>query len=214
MRLDFFNPSLPRRVTAGLRERYPVPVIAMSNSTTSSWVPHNNMSSAHVGEPPNTQRDWYIVRGLLRVVGMGDTDPANGYVVAVTASETGQDYTSKRPAVIAGLIVVLVAITVVTGSRLALRASMSQMRFGADDWATIAAAVCLRGPRRRGPRRRTSPGPNADFLGVFQAMALTYTTCQLIMAIKGGGDHIVCSPTHIHKSPLKPAALESRRMSN
>lgn len=115
----------------------------MSTNTTSSWVPQNNMSSAHVGEPPNTQRDWYIVRGLLRAIKMYDADPAKGYIVAVTASQTGENYTSKRPAVIAGLIVVLVAITTVTGSRLALRASTSHMRFGADDWATIAAAVCI-----------------------------------------------------------------------
>lgn len=139
----------------------------MSNNATSSWVPHNNMSSAHVGEPPNTQRDWYIVRGLLRVVGLTDADPAKGYVVAVTASDTGEEYTSKRPAVIAGLIVVLVAITAVTGSRIALRASMSHMRFGADDWATIAAAVCA-----WDPRRRASPGPeNADFSSLFRQWA-------------------------------------------
>lgn len=135
-------------MTAGLRERCPYPVITMSTNATSSWVPHNNMSSAHIGEPPNTQRDWYIVRGLLRLIGMNDADPANGYVVAVTASDTGADYRSKRPAVIAGLITILVAITVVTGSRIALRASMSHMRFGADDWATIAAAVCHQDPRR------------------------------------------------------------------
>lgn len=119
------------------------PAFIMSTNTTSSWVPNDNLTSAYVGEPPNTQRDWYIVRGFLRTIGMGDVDPAKGYIVAATAADTGQDYTSKRPAVIAGLIIILVAITTVTGSRIALRASMSQMRFGADDWATIAAAVCF-----------------------------------------------------------------------
>lgn len=111
----------------------------MASSSNSSWVPHNNESSAFVGLPPNTQRDWYIVRGLLRAVGMEDADPAEGYVLA--PKDDGDNYNSKRPAVIAGLIIVLVAITFVTGARLALRASMSQMRFGTDDWATIAAAV-------------------------------------------------------------------------
>lgn len=105
----------------------------------SSWVPQNE-SSAIVGLSPNTERDWYIVRGLLRAVGMPDADPADGYMLA--PKNTGDDYTSKRPGVITGLIIVLVAITTVTGTRLALRASMSQMRFGIDDWATIAAAVC------------------------------------------------------------------------
>lgn len=106
----------------------------------SSWVPQNNESSGFVGLAPNTERDWYIVRGLLRAVGMPNADPADGYVLA--PKDTGDDYTSKRPGVITGLIIVLVAITTVTGTRLALRASMSQMRFGIDDWATIAAAVC------------------------------------------------------------------------
>ncbi|KAF3765109.1 hypothetical protein M406DRAFT_240003, partial [Cryphonectria parasitica EP155] len=104
-------------------------------------VPHNNESSAHVGSPPNTQRDWYIVRGLLRAIGLVDEDPAHGYVVA--AVDTGDEFTSKRPGVIAGLVIVLVAITGVTGARLAMRASVSQMRFGADDWATIAAALVM-----------------------------------------------------------------------
>lgn len=133
----------------------------MSINTTSTWVANDTLPSAIIGQPPNTQRDWYIVRGFLRLVGLGDTDPALGYVLA--AKDTGDNDGSKRPAVIAGLITCLVAISSVTIARLGLRASMSQMRFGTDDWATIAAA----------------------------AMGLTYTTCQLIMAIKGGGDHIV-----------------------
>lgn len=112
---------------------------AATSSYNSSWVPHNNESSAFVGLAPNTERDWYIVRGLLRAVGMPNADPAYGYVLA--PKNAGDVYTSKRPAVITGLIIVLVAITCVTGTRLALRASMSQMRFGIDDWATIAAAV-------------------------------------------------------------------------
>lgn len=107
----------------------------------SSWVPQANASSAFVGAAPNTERDWYIVRGLLRAVKMPELDPAGGYILA--PENTGDDYTSKRPAVIAGLVIVLVAITCVTGTRLILRAAMSSMRFGVDDWATIAAAVRL-----------------------------------------------------------------------
>lgn len=115
----------------------------MANNATSTWVANNTMPSAFIGMAPNTQRDWYIVRGLLRAVGLTDTDPALGYVTAVQPSGTASDLETKRPAVIAGLIVILVAITVVTGGRLILRASTTSMRFGADDWATIAAAVCL-----------------------------------------------------------------------
>lgn len=115
----------------------------MANSTTSTWVANDTMPSAHIGLPPNTQRDWYIIRGLLRAVGLTDADPANGYITAVKPTGTAADYETKRPAVIAGLITILVSITVVTGGRLILRASTTSMRFGADDWATIAAAVCV-----------------------------------------------------------------------
>lgn len=113
---------------------------AIMSSNATAWVPNNNASSAFVGDPPNTQRDWYIVRGLLRVVGMSDVDPAEGYLPAAAVRTDGA-YATKRPGVIAGLVVVLLTILGVTGARLALRASVSQMRFGVDDWATIAAAV-------------------------------------------------------------------------
>lgn len=115
--------------------------IMSTTNSTSSWVPNNNESSAYVGAAPNTQRDWYIVRGLLRAVGQGDVDPAEGYILA--PQDNGEPYVSKRPAVIAGIIIAMVAITIVTSVRLGLRVSMSQMRLGADDCATIAAAVCL-----------------------------------------------------------------------
>lgn len=148
----------------------------MSTHSTSAWIADDTLPSALIGQPPNTQRDWYIVRGLLRLVGLADTDPALGYVLA--AKDTGNDET-KRPAVIAGLITCLVVISTVTLARLGLRASMTSMRFGLDDWATIAAA----------------------------AMGLTYTTCQLIMAIKGGGDHIVRST----QAPTKILVLYVRK---
>lgn len=99
--------------------------------------------SALVGQPPNTERDYYIVRGFLRAARLDDADPALGYVRAAQPPYPGYEYTSKQPGIIAGLIIIIVAITVATVSRLALRVSMTQLRFGADDWATIAAAVSL-----------------------------------------------------------------------
>ncbi|KAK8090126.1 hypothetical protein PG997_005087 [Apiospora hydei] len=118
--------------------------------------------SAFVGQPPNTERDYYIVRGFLRAARMGNVDPALGYTRAAQPPHAGYEYASKQPGIITGLIIIIVAITVVTVSRLALRVSMSQMRFGTDDWATIAAA----------------------------AFGLTYTICQLKMVLRGGGKHI------------------------
>ncbi|KAK8140407.1 hypothetical protein PG984_000473 [Apiospora sp. TS-2023a] len=118
--------------------------------------------SAFVGQPPNTERDYYIVRGFLRVARLNNADPAMGYVRAAKPPYPGYEYTSKQPGIIAGLIIIIAAISVVTVSRLALRISMTQLRFGADDWASIVAA----------------------------AFGLTYTICQLQMALRGGGNHI------------------------
>ncbi|KAK7923213.1 hypothetical protein PG985_007284 [Apiospora marii] len=118
--------------------------------------------SAFVGQPPNTERDYYIVKGFLRGARLDDADPAMGYVLAAQPPHPGYEYTSKQPGIIAGLIIIIVAITVATVSRLALRVSMTQLRFGADDWASIAAA----------------------------AFGLTYTVCQLQMVLRGGGKHI------------------------
>ena len=99
--------------------------------------------SAFVGQPPNTERDYYIVKGFLRAAGLENVDPALGYIRAAQPPNSGYVYTSKSPGIIAGLIIIIVAITVATVSRLALRVSMTQLRFGADDWACIAAAVSL-----------------------------------------------------------------------
>lgn len=114
-------------------ERPPI----ISAESTSQWVANNSMASALIGQPPNTQRDWYIARGLLRAVGMDETNPALGYVLA---AQTTGNTESKRPSVIAGVVISLIIISSVTLTRLALRLSVSTMRFGPDDWATIAAA--------------------------------------------------------------------------
>lgn len=100
-----------------------------------------NSTSAFVGKPPNTQDDYYIVRGFLRGVGLGKVDPALGYTRAAKPPSDDYTYTSKTPGIITGLSIVIAAIVAATGARLYLRASTQQMRFGADDWATIAAAV-------------------------------------------------------------------------
>ncbi|ETS87175.1 hypothetical protein PFICI_01003 [Pestalotiopsis fici W106-1] len=122
----------------------------------------SNSTSAFIGQPPNTERDWYIVRGFLRGYGMYTVDPGLGYTLAAQKPYDGYTYAPRTPGIIVGLSIVIVAIVTATGTRLALRAAMSQMRFGADDWATIAAA----------------------------AMGITYTACQLCMATHGGGKHI------------------------
>ncbi|KAI0125597.1 hypothetical protein BJ170DRAFT_439467 [Xylariales sp. AK1849] len=123
---------------------------------------NETVSSAFVGQPPNTQRDYYIVRGFLLTVGLSNVDPSLGYTRGAAKPYDGFTYTSRQPGILVGLSIVIVAIVISTVTRLALRISMSQMKFGLDDWATIVAA----------------------------AMGITYTACQIIMATRGGGNHI------------------------
>lgn len=170
------------------------PSTASAAMPTSTWTPQVNGTSAFVGDPPNTQRDWWITAGLLRAIGFVDVDPAEGYfVAALTKDQTPSPYHSKRPAIIGGLITVIVAIVGVTGTRLILRASVSHMRVGADDWATLAAAVGFYFTRANACACARECA-FANLRNVFQGMGLAYTICQLIMAINGGGDHIVRLP--------------------
>lgn len=68
---------------------------------------------------------------------MNETDPATGYLLA--AKNTGSTE-SKKPSIVAGLIVSLVVISSVTFIRLGLRSSMSAMKTGVDDWAAVACS--------------------------------------------------------------------------
>ena len=96
--------------------------------------------SAFVGQPPNNQRDYYIVKGLLRMVGMKDANPAMGYFLAARAPP---DYVheSRVAGVQAGLAIVMLSIVLPTTVRLVLRARKEPMRSGCDDWAILIAAV-------------------------------------------------------------------------
>lgn len=96
--------------------------------------------SAFVGQPPNNQRDYYIVKGLLRMVGMKDANPMMGYFFAARAPP---DYVheSRVVGVQVGLVIVMLSIVIPTTVRLVLRARKEQMRSGWDDWAILIAAV-------------------------------------------------------------------------
>ncbi len=96
--------------------------------------------SAFIGQPPNNARDYFIVKGLLRLTGMKDTDPNLGYVLAARPPPAYQ-HESRAAGVQVGLALVMLAIIFPTTLRISMRARKNQMRFGWDDWAIIAAAV-------------------------------------------------------------------------
>lgn len=98
------------------------------------------VNSAFVGEPPATEDDFYIVRGILRTYGLNNLNASAGLVFSIQRPENPPDE-SKKPAILAGMILVILAIVVPTVARVIIRLKGARTQFGADDLAIIAAAV-------------------------------------------------------------------------
>lgn len=97
--------------------------------------------SALWGKPPNSERDYLIVRGLLFFYKFPlSTDPGLG---VPTHQHAPLDYhfETRGPGVIAGLIVAILLSFFITGTRLLLRSCRKDLRWGLDDWVIIFAAV-------------------------------------------------------------------------
>lgn len=99
-------------------------------------------SSAILGYPPNNEDDFFIVRGIFRSVGLFSANASRGWVV-IPKEPAGYVYETKQPGIIAGMVIVILLISVVTATRLALRYYSTKMVFGSDDWVILAAAVSL-----------------------------------------------------------------------
>lgn len=99
-------------------------------------------SSAILGYPPNNEDDFFIVRGIFRSVGLFSANASRGWIT-VPKEPAGYVYETKQPGIIAGMVIVILLISVVTATRLALRYYSTKMVFGSDDWVILAAAVSL-----------------------------------------------------------------------
>ncbi|EXF77063.1 hypothetical protein CFIO01_01710 [Colletotrichum fioriniae PJ7] len=98
-------------------------------------------TSAFVGQPPATQNDYYIAKGLFRMAGMTNANPMTGYYVAAK-QPPDYNHETKVPGVLAGLIFVILAIVAPTAARIWLRLRRgSVMQFGWDDWTVVVAAL-------------------------------------------------------------------------
>ena len=95
--------------------------------------------SAVIGQPPNTNNDYYIVKALLRKFHL-ERDPAKG--VSFGPPPPNLNHDSRGPQILAGSIVFLILSTLVTGSRLLIRGLYNQVKWGLDDWFIIPALVC------------------------------------------------------------------------
>lgn len=99
-----------------------------------------NTTSALFGNPPNTERDYYIIRGLDRTYGLDSSDPNDGFTY-FASEPSGYVHETKSASILAGLVIMILTILIPTVTRLVLRASIPAMSFGSDDWAIILAAV-------------------------------------------------------------------------
>ncbi|KAK0371788.1 hypothetical protein CLIM01_10867 [Colletotrichum limetticola] len=98
-------------------------------------------TSAFVGEPPSTQNDYFIVKGLFRMAGMTTANPMTGYSL-VAKQPPDYSHETKLPGVLAGLVFVILAVVAPTVARAWLRLRRgSVMQFGWDDWTIIVAAL-------------------------------------------------------------------------
>lgn len=98
------------------------------------------VTSAFLGQPPDNIDDYHIVRGIFRYYGLYTANASLGYVPAyATPAEFTHD--SKQPAIIAGMVIVMIVIVASTAIRLALRAFKPILHFGWDDWTVLLASV-------------------------------------------------------------------------
>ncbi|EQB48066.1 hypothetical protein CGLO_12762 [Colletotrichum gloeosporioides Cg-14] len=103
----------------------------MSNSST---------ASAKIGKPPNNTRDYNVIRGIYRQYGVTTLDPALGYIFAAQEPANAV-HESKQGAIIAGMVIVMLAIVVPTTGRLIVKWKGTQTKFGWDDWVIVAASI-------------------------------------------------------------------------
>ncbi|KAJ1326943.1 hypothetical protein MN608_08392 [Microdochium nivale] len=102
-------------------------------------------SSAPFGQPPNTEDDYFVTKGLFRMNNIEGFDPAAGYVLALKPPP-GYVFETRVTSFIAGNVIVALALFVPTAARLALRAKKdSILHFGWDDWAILLAMVVALG---------------------------------------------------------------------
>ncbi|KAF2087649.1 hypothetical protein K490DRAFT_73584 [Saccharata proteae CBS 121410] len=114
--------------------------------------------SAHVGQPPNTDDDYWIVKGMYRDFGDDEADPSIGYAL-VPSRPASHIHEDKQAGIILAMTIVMSIMVFITGLRLGLRVSRPCLRFGEDDWVLIPGA----------------------------AMAIAYPTIQIVMVTCGGG---------------------------
>lgn len=97
--------------------------------------------SALIGQPPNTEEDYWIVKGILTRFGLPG-DPALGIAVPPVRPPDAH-FENRGPRIIATNSVVIVLVILITGSRVLVRALHRGLKWGWDDWVIILASVSM-----------------------------------------------------------------------
>lgn len=115
----------------------------------------NTKTSAFYGQPPNTVRDANIVQGTFWVDFKLNTLDPNGGIPFAPVPPPGYEHEDKQAAIIVGMVLVILAITVPTVARIVARFRSTEMRLGLDDYTIVLAAV--REERPPNPARHCWP---------------------------------------------------------
>lgn len=98
------------------------------------------LHSAFLGQPPATQDDFYIIKGMYRAAYAFNKDPSKGYL-SVPEKPTDYEYNDKQASIIVGMAMAIVIMLSTTTLRLVLRYFKSGVRWGADDWVLLPGVV-------------------------------------------------------------------------
>ena len=93
--------------------------------------------SALYGQPPATENDFWIVKGLLYNMG-SDADPANGIPEAQVPR---LNHDNRSGSIVAGAALAIFFIVTITAARVIARKTMSSASLGWDDTLIVVAAA-------------------------------------------------------------------------
>lgn len=103
---------------------------------------NSTIRSAFYGQPPNTDRDLDIVRGIFRMAGVNDTvyNPSKGVYYA-PRQPAHYVHENIQTQIVIGMAVCIVVMHVTTAARLIFKLQGNGRRFGMDDLVIIPAVV-------------------------------------------------------------------------
>lgn len=96
-------------------------------------------NSALLGQPPNTEDYYYVVKAIMASFHLPGGDPTKG--ISLGPRPLIVQNNSRGPQIITASIFLIVLVVLITGSRLSIRAFHPKVKWGWDDWLIIPATV-------------------------------------------------------------------------